>query len=142
MLKSNNQYGLSTLRMVMMRIPYFFTGVLFTIVAWSTLFEHWGAFEPIEGVAYAFWGAISVLAILGLRFPVTVLPLLLLQFFYKAIWLAAVGYPLLMRGELDDGAQELFRANLIGVAIDLIAIPWLYVFKAYIVGAFVLSDER
>lgn len=141
-LSSDNSYGLSPLRLWIMRIPYFLTGVLFTITVWGTLLAHWGSFEPMEGVAYAFWGALSLLALLGLRFPVRMLPVLLIQFAYKAIWIAAVGYPLQARGELDAGGQELMQANAIGIVIDLIAIPWLYVAKTFIIGIFTSRKER
>jgi hypothetical protein len=58
MLNSNNEYGLSPLRLWVMRVPYFLTGVFFTITAWGALIEHWGQFEPTEGVAFAFWGTL------------------------------------------------------------------------------------
>ncbi len=125
-----------------MRVPYFLTGVLFTMTAWTTLINYWGDFEPMEGVAYAFWGALSILALFGLRFPIRMLPLLLLQFGYKVVWILAVGLPLLTRGELDEGAKDLFQANALGAAIDLVAIPWLFVFKTYVLAAFTLSTER
>ncbi|MEQ9506765.1 MAG: hypothetical protein RLO80_10890 [Hyphomonas sp.] len=141
-LSSSNALGLSPLRLWIMRIPYFLTGVLFTITVWGTLLANWGFFEPMEGVAFAFWGALSLLALLGLRFPVKMLPVLLIQFAYKAIWIAAVGYPLQARGELGPGGQELLQANLIGIVIDLIAIPWLYVAKTFIIGIFTSGKER
>lgn len=142
MINSDNAYGLSTLRLLVMRIPYLLTGVLFTITAWSSLIGYWGKFEPVEGVAYSFWGALSLLALIGVRFPIKMLPVLLMQFGYKLIWIAAVGYPLLARGELDAAGQDLFRANAIGIAIDLIAVPWLFVFKTYILGVFTQPQER
>ncbi len=142
MLNSDNEYGLSTLRLWVMRVPYFFTGILFAITAWTTLINYWGEFEPIEGVAYTFWGALSLLAILGLRFPLKMMPLLLLQFGYKLLWIAAVGLPLLAKGALDESAKELFRANVLGVIIDAVAIPWLYVFKAYFIKIFSAPSER
>jgi uncharacterized membrane protein len=142
MLSSDNAYGLSPLRLWIMRVPYFLTGVLFTITAWGTILTHWGTFEPMEGVAYAFWGALSLLALLGLRFPVKMLPLLMIQFAYKAIWIAAVGYPLLSRRELGPDGQDLLQANAIGVVIDVIAIPWLYVAKTFVIGAFTAGKER
>lgn len=142
MLSSNNEYGLSSLRLWLMRVPYFFTGVLFTFTAWSSLVGYWGEFEAVEGVAYAFWGALSLLALVGLRFPVKMLPLLLLQFGYKLIWIAAVGYPLLQRGELDPAGMELLQANLIGAGIDLVAIPWWFAIRTYILGVFTASSER
>lgn len=125
-----------------MRVPYFLTGVLFSITIWPNLIAGWGGFDPMTGVAMAFWGALSALALFGVRFPVKMLPILLMQFTYKLIWIAAVGLPLQASGELDASAQELFTANLIGVAIDAIAIPWLYVLKTFVVGIFATPQDR
>jgi hypothetical protein len=141
-LRSDNAYGLSPLRLWIMRVPYFFTGVLFSLTVWGTLLAHWGTFEPVEGVAYAFWGALSLLALLGLRFPVKMLPILLMQSAYKATWIAAVGYPLLARGELGPDGEELLQANMIGIIIDAVAIPWLYVVRTFLVGVFADRDAR
>ncbi|MEO1227952.1 MAG: hypothetical protein AAFZ18_03530 [Myxococcota bacterium] len=117
-----------------MRVPYVLTGGLFSVTVWSTLIDRWGQFAPVEGVAYAFWGALSLLAVIGIRFPVRMLPLLLLQLAYKAIWIAAVGYPLLSRGELDPDGRALLQANLVGVVIDAVAIPWRFTVRAYLAG--------
>ncbi len=138
---SKRAHGLSTFRLVLMRVPFVLTGVLFSITAWSTLLNHWGTFEPTEGVAYAFWGALSLIAVIGIRFPVKMLPILLLQFGYKLIWILAVGYPLYTRGELDADAEALFRANAIGVGLDLIAIPWFYAINEYVFEAFRRRDD-
>ncbi len=135
-------YGLSPLRLWVMRVPYFFTGVLFSFTAWSNLLKYWGALDPMVGVAQAFWCALSLLALLGLRFPIKMLPLLLLQFGYKLIWILAVGYPLMSRGDLDAAGQELFMANAGGIVIDVVAIPWVYVAKNYIGGIFTGTRER
>jgi hypothetical protein len=139
MLSSEDSHGLSSLRLWVMRIPYFLTGILFTITAWSSLINYWGEFEPVEGVAYAFWGALSALAIIGLRFPVKMLPILLLQFFYKLIWVVVVGLPLYLQGTLDESGQGLMKANLMGVIIDLIAIPWLYSLRVFVIDVFRFS---
>ncbi len=136
MTKSDLEFEVSAWRRWVMRVPYFLTGVLFSFTAWGTLVEHWGEFEPTEGVAFAFWGTLSLVAIFGLRFPVKMLPILLLQFGYKILWIAAVGYPLMSRGELDAAGQELFQANAAGVLIDAIAIPWFFVLRTYVIDAF------
>ena len=133
MFDKDGVHGLPRYRLWLLRVPYVLTGIVFSFTAWSTLIRHWGRFDPIEGVAFAFWGALSLLALLGIRFPVKMLPIILLQFAYKLIWICAVGYPLLDRGALDPDGQELLRANLIGVAIDTLAIPWLYCWRVYVV---------
>ena len=64
---------------------------------------------------------------LGLRYPMQMLPLLLFQFGYKVIWLIAIALP-----QWDAfKSTELAQAMLIGVIVDVIAIPWLYVFMNY-----------
>ena len=139
MANSGIEFEVSTWRRWVMRVPFFLTGVLFAFTAWGTLIEHWGNFEPTEGVAFAFWGALSLIAIIGLRFPVKMLPILLLQFGCKILWIAAVGYPLMSRGELDAAGQALLHANAAGALIDAIAIPWLFVARTYVIDA--VSDS-
>jgi hypothetical protein len=68
------------------------------------------------------------------------LPVLLMQLLYKLIWLLAVGYPLLQAGPLDDYASSMMDAMRFGVVLDLIVIPWLFVFKAYIANFFKFSE--
>jgi hypothetical protein len=64
-------------------------------------------------------------------------PLLLLQFAYKLIWLGAVGYPLWSAHRLDQPmALDLMRASIAGAVADLIAIPWRYAVRRYVLGFF------
>ena len=73
----------------------------------------------LYGIAAAVWTAFGLLAILGLRDPIRYMPLLLLQFIYKIIWLFAV-----------------FLPNVVvdGVRFDTITV--LLVFLLFIVGDF------
>lgn len=59
------------------------------------------------------------------------IPLLLIQFGYKLIWLIMVGYPLWSANH-SAPFSELTRANLIGIILDLILIPWPYVIKNFV----------
>lgn len=114
-----------------MRFLFLLSGVGLGVPAWSTMFSP-GMFDPTEGIAYSFWAAFSALAFLGVRFPVKMLPLLLLQMSYKLIWVIFVGYPLWSAGKMDPVAIELMKASGLGVLFDLAIIPWPYVFKNYI----------
>jgi hypothetical protein len=64
------------------------------------------------------------------------LPILLLQFVYKSIWLVAVAFPLWRAGDLNPNTSAVFQACAIGVVIDLAAIPWHYAFKRYLAPVF------
>lgn len=86
-----------------------------------------------DGVAYSFWGALALLAALGLRYPLQMLPVLLIQLVYKALWLLAVALPRWAAGDPFDPLTTSFAwAMAIGVALDLLVIPWRYVFANYV----------
>lgn len=89
--------------------------------------------QPLPGVAYSFWGAFSILSILGILHPLKMLPLLLVQFTYKLIWIAIVAYPPLMADQLIGSPVEgMTFVMVIGILMDLLIIPWFYVFKNYV----------
>ena len=134
--------GVSILRLLVMRIVYAITGILFGVQTWQTLIVERGNFEPFEGVAFAYWGALSILMLIGLRFPLKMLPLLLLQFLYKVTWLIFVGWPLQQAGLLDENAKSLFDAMQMGTIIDLIAIPWIFAAKHYLGGLFQRQNKQ
>lgn len=88
---------------------------------------------PWDGVAYSFWGALALLAALGLRYPLQMLPVLLIQLVYKALWLLAVALPRWAAGAPFDPLMVSFTwAMAIGVALDLLVIPWSYVLANYV----------
>ncbi len=118
----------STLRLYVMRFVYLLNFVLLGSDVWPELVRHQGAWDPLKGVAYSFWAALSLLSVLGLRYPLKMLPLLLLQLSYKAVWLIAVAIPMWSVVRSTD----LTRAMVIGVVVDVIGIPWAYVLPHYV----------
>ncbi len=130
---------LSKVRLYSMRFLYLLIVVVLGLPAWSTIINKGANWDPLHGVAFSFWAGLSALALLGVRFPVKMLPLLLLQFSYKLIWLIGVAYPLWSAGKLNPMTDELFKACGLGVLLDLIIIPWPYVFKSYIMSVFSLK---
>ena len=119
---------ISTLRLYVMRLVYLLNFVLLGLDVWPAILRHHGPWDPVKGVAFSFWAALSALSVLGIRYPLKMLPLLLLQFLYKAIWLMAVGLPMWATVH----ATDLGHAMLWGIVVDLIAIPWLYVVAGYV----------
>jgi len=119
---------LSTLRLYLMRLVYLLNFVLLGADVWPAILRHQGAWDPVKGVAFSFWAALSALSVLGLRYPLKMLPLLLLQLFYKLVWLTAVALPMWSTLRSTD----LTHAMVIGVVVDLIGIPWPYVLTDYV----------
>jgi hypothetical protein len=88
---------------------------------------------PFDGVAYAFWGALALLCLLGFKYPLKMIPLLLVFLVYKLLWLAMVALPWWSAGTPVDPVMGQFTiAMAAGVVIDLLVIPWGYVIANYV----------
>lgn len=118
---------ISTFRLYVMRFVYLLNFVLLGLDVWPELFRHQGAWDPLKGVAFSFWAALSALSGLGIRYPLKMLPLLLLQLFYKVVWLLAVALPMWSAVR----STGLAHAMVIGVGVDLVSIPWPHVLANY-----------
>ena len=129
----NPDTGVSTFRMYLLRLFYVMAVFMLGIQVWQEIFTHEGLWQPLPAVAYSFWGAFSALAILGLIHPLKMIPILLVQFSYKLIWLIIAAYPLWSAHQLaSSSAQGLFKANAIGIVLDILIIPWPYVYRNFI----------
>src|ERR1700680_4680664 len=122
----------SLFRLYLMRILYLLNFVALGMSVWPGLINHHGPpWDPMHGVAVSFWAALSALSILGIRYPLQMLPLLIFQLFYKSVWILAGGLPLRSAGPLDPVAADLFSVCAGGIVVDLIVIPWPYVLGNY-----------
>lgn len=85
-----------------------------------------------RGVIPSLLGAVWALAFLGLRYPLQMLPLLMFELAWKAIWLFAYGLPQRSAGQIPPTFAEDFPAILAGVILMPIVIPWGYVWRHYV----------
>ncbi|WP_129587255.1 hypothetical protein [Arthrobacter alpinus] len=120
---------LSHFRMNLMRVGYLFMGVGLVIVKWPLLL-HASSLPLFEGVVTCLLTAMSLLAFLGLRYPVRLLPVLLFECVWKLIWLAVVALPAVLAGDVDNATGAvIFNCSL--VVIILAVVPWRYVWQRY-----------
>ncbi|GAA6206100.1 hypothetical protein [Thalassotalea sp. SU-HH00458] len=122
----------SKLRINILRTVYLLIVVVFGYRIWPTIINPNEVWDPLQGVAFSFWGAFTLLSILGVWQPLKMLPLLFMQLTYKVIWMLAVGLQLWSAGQIGPVAAGLIRSNSIGIIIDLLVIPWPYVWSTYI----------
>jgi hypothetical protein len=85
-----------------------------------------------RGVIAALLGGIWLLAFLGLRHPLQMLPLLLFEFAWKVIWVLAYGLPQWSAGQLTPVTSEDLTNTLVGVILMPLVIPWGYVWRRYV----------
>jgi hypothetical protein len=123
----------SLTRLYLMRAFYLLILVERSVRVLPALVSPAAPLGPWDGVAYSFWGALALLAAVGLRYPLQMVPVLLMQMIYKTIWLLAVALPLWLAGTPFDPLMVSFTwAMALGVAFDLIVIPWGYVVASYV----------
>jgi len=122
---------LSTRRLNVMRVGYAFMGVGLAIVKWPILIQSAPSLPVPEGVVACLLTAMSLLAFLGLRYPVRMLPILLFEVTWKIIWIAAVAVPHLVSDDLTVAARDvLFNCSF--VVVILAVIPWRYAWRRYV----------
>ena len=92
----------SPLRLWVMRAMFLFMAAGIGATIWPLIVRHGPAVPHMTGVAWALLGTIGLLALLGLRYPLQLIPLLLFELSWKAIWLAAFALPRWLDGTLDE----------------------------------------
>ena len=85
-----------------------------------------------RGVIASLLGGLWALSFLGLRYPLQMLPLLLFELAWKAIWLLAFGLPQLLSGQTPPTFADDFPAIAAGVILLPLVIPWGYVWRHYV----------
>jgi hypothetical protein len=86
----------------------------------------------MRSVVRAILACVALLALIGIRYPLRMLPLLLFELTWKSIWLLAFGLPLWQANRLGGDTTETFKACAIGVVLFATVIPWPYVYRHYI----------
>jgi hypothetical protein len=122
--------GLSLLRLNVMRAGYAFMGIGLVLVKWPLLPQA-HTLPLYEGVTVCLLTAMSLLAFLGLRYPVKLLPVLLFESAWKLLWLGLVALPQARESGLDPATAEV-AVNCSLVVVILAVTPWRHVWRQYV----------
>ena len=118
-------------RLNLMRVGYLVMGVGLAVVKWPVVIGYDRSTPLFEGVVAVILTAMSLLAFLGLRYPVRLLPILLFESLWKLIWLSVVALPAVAAGDVDQAMSEtIFSCSL--VVIIVAVVPWRYVWQRYV----------
>ena len=122
----------STFRLYLLRVAYLFVTLGLAIMIWPRLLNPPANVEHMRGVVWALLGAVGLLAAVGIRYPLQMLPILLFELIWKVIWLVAIGLPLWRSQSFTSGTAQTWNDCLAGVLICLAVIPWPYVYANYV----------
>jgi hypothetical protein len=76
---------------------------------WTHILTHQGQWNPADAIAWCVWTAFATLAALGIIRPLKMLPILLLEIFYKVLWLIIDRRARVCRNVVPKGAAPVPR---------------------------------
>ena len=122
---------ISTFRLYLLRAVYLLIAVGLGVEIWPGLLGPTGAWMLPHGIIMSMLGAMGALAVLGLRYPLAMLPLLFFELAWKVIWLVIIALPLWLQHRLDAGFAETAGECLLVVVVAM-GMPWDYIWRRYI----------
>lgn len=123
--------SVSTVRLYLLRAMYLLIVVGLGMTIWPGLVTHPLTWGLNQGVVSSVLAAVSVLALIGIRYPLAMLPLLFFELIWKIIWLVAFALPLWRAGQVDPATASTIRDCSVGILLPVV-IPWGYVWRNYI----------
>ena len=85
----------------------------------------------MQGIVTCVLASFWFLCLLGLRYPLAMLPVLFWELIWKTLWLGIVALPQWLAGHIDESIVPNIIACSI-VVLVYIAMPWTYVFAHYV----------
>lgn len=122
---------LSLFRLYTLRICYFILSAGLGAYYWPMVIHHTSEFAIASGIQFSLLAGLGATALLGFRYPLQMIPLLLFEMIWKAVYLVAFALPLWRAHQITDAAAENIKAvSMVVIFIPLI--PWRYVFSQYV----------
>ena len=122
----------STFRLFLLRAAYLVIVVGLAMMIWPGIIRPPENLSHMGAVVRSVLGAVSLLAVLGIRYPLKMLPLLFFELLWKSIWVLAFGLRLWSAGRLGPDAGGTLNDCIFGIVLVLLVTPWGYVLKHYL----------
>lgn len=121
----------SLIRLYTLRAAYFVMAAGLGAFIWPAVIHHTNEFAITRGIQIALLAGLGASAALGLRYPVQMLPVLLFEFTWKAIYLIAFALPLWSAHQINRAtADDIKSVAMVVILVPLV--PWRYVFSHYV----------
>jgi hypothetical protein len=118
-------------RLMFLRGVYAFVVVGLAAFVWPHYLAQLPAPAHYHGVTMTILAAFSIMCALGMRYPLQMLPLLLLELLWKSMWLLLIALPRWRMGTMDAATVQT-TIDCAAVVVVLAAIPWGYFVRNYV----------
>jgi hypothetical protein len=120
----------SVLRLYTLRACYLILAAGLGTYVWPSVISHTPALAASRGIQLSLLAGLGAIALLGLRYPMKMIPIMLFELLWKAIYLIAFALPLWRAHQITPAAAADISSVLV-VVIFLPLIPWVYVWREY-----------
>ncbi len=121
----------STVRLYLLRAMYLLIAVGLGLNIWPMIISPPSLAANANTVIWSLLGGLALMCVLGLRYPLQMLPLLMFELVWKVIWVVAFAVPMWMGPGLDAYAAETLFATGMGIVLVPLVLPWGYVLRRY-----------
>ena len=122
----------ATWRINAMRLLFLLIAVIMGIPVWSQILFESADWPVTLQVEQSLLAALALLSLLGVRYPLHMLPLMIFEITWKTIWLLSIAFPAWSSGRWNADMEVLFF-ECIGIVIAYFIVPWRYIWKRYCV---------
>jgi len=122
----------STFRLYLLRAAYLLLAVGLGMSIWPDLIHGAITGHPVTRASQSLLAGLSLMGVIGLRYPLQMLPAMFFEMTWKAIWLIAVALPLWSAHQLDADTRRQAIVCLAAMVVCPIVIPWGYVLANYV----------
>lgn len=117
-------------RIYTLRVCYLILAAGLGLYMWPSVITHTPEFAASTGIRQSLFAGLGLTAVLGLRYPVKMIPLLLFEMTWKIIYLTFFALPLWRAHQITDAvASDIFSVAMVVIFVPLI--PWGYVWREY-----------
>ena len=113
-----------------MRLVFLLMALVMGSFVWNNLLFHSAGIPVAQGLSRSMLGALALMSLLGVRYPMAMLPLMLYELAWKTVWLTAIALRAWLAGQWTADIDALYR-ECIGIVIAFFIVPWRYVWARY-----------
>jgi hypothetical protein len=122
----------ATWRINAIRFVFLLMALVMGGFVWQQLLFESADWPVMRGLAKSMLAALALLSLLGVRYPLQMLPLMLYEIAWKTIWITLIAGRAWMAGKWNADIESLFT-DCIGIVIAFFIVPWNYVWARYFV---------
>lgn len=120
----------ATWRINAIRFLFLLIAIVMGSVVWQQLLFESAEWDVMRGLAKSMLAALALMSLIGVRYPMQMLPLMIYEIAWKTVWMLAIALPAWVAGNWTAGIEGLFY-DCVGIVIAYFIVPWRYMWARY-----------